>query len=302
MKRRSGVRGTQGPIHAAVTLGWAIAVTISAAAQPWVPSAGHGSVSQVFQSVEHTGHLLDDGSELEGFDSESQGVLVQVDYAVTDRFSLSAAIPYIRARYLGPEPSFFGLEIDDCRCWNSGWQDFRLTARYNLFNGTFGLTPSVTYVVPSHSYQAIGEAVLGRNLWELQVAADAGRRLDFLSPALYVSGRYAYAFVEEVLGIGTDRSNASLSLGYQFGPRVTSTVDVYWQRTHGGLDSTEFVTDELFLQFDRLLKDNSTHVGASVSYAFARADVFLSFIDFVDGTDTHTGQAVTLGVSWPFRL
>ena len=293
-----GVRRTTLAVQA-LAIFFVVAATVEA--QPWVAPAGFGTVHLIFQSVEHTGHLLHDGSELEGFDSETQGALVQVDYAVTDRFSVSAGIPYIRARYVGPEPSFFGLEIDDCRCWNSGWQDLSLTARYNVFNGSFGLTPSLTYVVPSHSYEVIGEAVLGRDLWEVHLALDAGRRLEFLSPALWVTGRYSYAFVEKVLDIGIDRSNASLSLGYQFGPRLSSTLDVYWQRTHGGLDSTEFVTDELFLQFDRLLKDNYTHVGASIAYSFARADVFLSFIDFVDGTDTHVGQAVTLGVSWPFR-
>ena len=31
----------------------------------------------------------------------------------------------------------FGLELDDCHCWNSGWQDFSATARYNLVDGAF---------------------------------------------------------------------------------------------------------------------------------------------------------------------
>jgi hypothetical protein len=38
-----------------------------------------------------------------------------------------------------------------------------------------------------------------------------------------------------------------------------------WQRSHGGLRSTEFGTDEQFQQFDRTLKDNSFHVGGGVS-------------------------------------
>lgn len=150
----------------------------TAGAQAWVPPADVGVVSVPFQVIDNTGHRLDDGSMLEGYDSVSRGVLLSLDYAVTDRFSFSVALPYVGANYLGPEPSFFGLPIDDCHCWNRGWQDLNVTARYNLANAAFALTPSVSLGVPSHDYEYFGEAVLGRNLKELRVALDAGHRLD----------------------------------------------------------------------------------------------------------------------------
>ena len=256
----------------------------------------------VFQNVDHTGHLLDDGSLLPGYESVSRGLLVEVDYAVTKRFSLRAGVPYIGAKYLGPEPSFFGLPIDDCNCWNTGVQDLNLTARYNVFNEAFALTPSVSYGYPTNDYPFFGEAVIGRNLTEFRLALDAGYRLDPISPRLSIAGRYSYAIVEEVLEIPNDRSNASVSVGYLLTRRLVASLDFYWQRSHGGLKSTEFETDEQWVQFDRLLKDNSFHMGGTLSYGFSGFDLFGSYTEFVSGTDTHVGRAVTLGISVPFQI
>ena len=62
------------------------------------------------------------------------------------------------------------------------------------------------------------------------------------------------------------------------------------------------VPDEVFIQFDRILKDNSFHMGGSVAYSFTRVDLFASYVAFVDGTDTHLGRSVTVGVSYPFQF
>ena len=271
-------------------------------AQAWVPPARIGAVNIILQNIDHTGHLLEDGSNLPGYDSVSRGVLVEVNYAVTNRFSFNVGVPYIGSKYIGPEPSFFGLESDDCNCWNTGVQDLSLTARYNVINSAFAFTPSLSYGTPTNDYPFFGEAVIGRNLSEFRIALDAGYRVDAISPDLSIAVRYSYAFVEEVLDIPNDRSNANLSLGYLFTRRLSGSLDFYGQWSHGGLKSTEFETDEQWVQFDRLLKDNYFHIGGTLSYSFSRFDLFGSYTEFVDGTDTHLGRAVTFGVSMPFEL
>jgi hypothetical protein len=269
-------------------------------AQAWVPPAGVGVIGATYQSIDNTSHRLTDGSKLDGYDSVSRGVLLSVDYAVTDRFSFSLAIPYVGAKYLGPEPSFFDLPIDECRCWNHGWQDFGATARYNLVNGAFALTPSVSVGLPSSDYEYFGEAVLGRNLKEVRLAVDAGQRLDVISPRLSLSGRYTYAIVQRVLDLPNNRSNISLSPAVLMSRRLSARGVLAWQRSHGGLRSDEFETDEQWEQFDRLLRDNYFHLTGGVSYSFPAADVFVSFTHYVSGTDTHAGRALTVGMSWPF--
>jgi hypothetical protein len=265
------------------------------------PPARIGVVSAVYQKIDNTTHRLSDGTRLDGYDSVSQGVLLNLDYAVTDRFSFSVGVPYIGARYLGPEPSFFALPVDDCRCWNRGWQDFGFTARYNLVNGALAATPSVSIGIPTHGYDHFGEAVLGRNLKEMRLAVDAGQRLDAISPRLALSGRYAYAVVERVLDLPNNRSNVSLEPSALVTRRLSTRAVVSWQRSHGGLRTTEFETDEQWEQYDRLLRDNYFHAGAGLAYSFPRFDVFASYIHYVSGTDTHGGRAFTVGLSWPFE-
>jgi hypothetical protein len=174
------------------------------------------------------------------------------------------------------------------------------SARYNIVNAAFGLTSSVSFGVPSHDYDSIGEAALGRNLKELRLAIDAGRRLDGIWNRLSVSGRYSFAFVEQIDDIGSNRSNISLDVGVLASRKMSTNMTFSWQRTHGGLKSTEF-NDENFLLFDLVLKDNNFQIGGGVAYSLPRVDLFLSYMHFASGTDTHAGRALTAGVSVPFE-
>jgi hypothetical protein len=270
-------------------------------AQAWAPPAGIGVVTVAYQTINNTNHRLTDGSLFDGYDSISRGVLFSLDYAFTDRLSLTIGLPYIGSKYTGPEPSFFGLQVDDCFCWNSGWQDFGVTARYNIANDAFALTPSVSFGAPSHNYDYFGEAVLGRNLNEVRVGVDAGRRLDAISDRLSVSGRYSYAFVEKVLELPNNRSNFAVEAGFLATRKLATTLTLLWQRSHGGLRSSDPFTPEQYAQYDRILKDNNFHISCGAAYTLPKIDVFASYVHYAGGTDTHVGHAVTAGVSVPFE-
>jgi hypothetical protein len=168
--------------------------------------------------------------------------------------------------------------------------------------------------MPSHDYEFRGEAVLGRHLREVRIAMDAGLRLDRISRNLSVQGRYAYAFVERVIGIPSNRSNVNVEGAYLLlKGRLATRGFASWQRTHGGLlfgspePATlvfpgEVNTPERVFQHDRIMRDNYFHAGGGVAYSFRQLDVFGSYNAFVSGTDTHAGRALTVGVSWPFEL
>jgi hypothetical protein len=296
-RRRSAVRGAR----SLLSIAWLAACADTASAQAWVPPGGVGIVSVVYQGISNTNHRLTDGSLLDGYDSVSRGVLLNLDYAITDRVSFSVGLPYLGAKYTGPEPSFFGLPVDDCFCWNTGWQDLGGTVRYSLANGAFALTPSLSVGVPSQNYDYYGEAVLGRNLHELRLVLDAGQRLDAISDRLSISGRYSFAFVEQVLDLSNNRSNLSLEVALLATRSVATRAAFSWQRSHGGLRSDEFATEEQYQQYDRILKDNNFHVTGGVSYSLPRADLFASYTHYAAGTDTHAGYAITAGVSVPFE-
>jgi hypothetical protein len=284
-----------------VALGVSLCCVRPAFPQAWPAPANVGAVSVVYQAVANTGHRLHDGSMLTGYDSYSQSVLINLDYAVSDRFSFAVGIPYLASKYTGPEPSLFLLPIDECHCWNTGWQDVAGTARYTLVDDVVALTPSVSIGMPSHNYEYQGEAVLGLNLNEVRVAVDAGYRFAAM-PRLSVSGRYSYAFVEDPLDdVSIDRSNVAIEPTYIVARRTTVSGVFAWQRTHGGLASNEFATEEQFVQFDRLIRDNNFHMGVTVARTFRHFDLFGSYLHYVSGTDTHAGYAITTGVAFPFE-
>jgi hypothetical protein len=285
-------------------------------AQAWLPPAGTGLLTVAFQRIDQTGHRLTDGTLINNGTSLNLTAFIEFEYAPTDRLAVSAALPYVFGKYTDPEPPppFIPfLPIDQCRCWNSGAQDFKLAARFNLVNGPFALTPSVAAVLPSHDYPYRGESVIGRHLTELQLGIDVGQQLDLITPNLSVSGKYAYAVVEQVLGIPNNRSDISVAASYLVHRTLSAQGVVTWQRTHGGLRTGapppfnllppgEINTPERLEQHDRLLRDNSMRAGATLSYELPRFEVFVSYLAFLSGTDTHAGRAVTTGITWPFEI
>ena len=288
----------------------------STAAQPWVPPAGTGAVTVGLQRIDHTGHRVTDGTLFSNGKSLNVSLYIGAEYALTDRWSLSATLPYVFGKYSdpAPPPPFVPfLPIDQCRCWNSDFQDFDVTARYSVAIGSVALTPSLSATLPVQDYAYRGEAAVGRHLRELRVGVDAGLRLDAFHPRLSLDGRYALALVERVLDIPNNRSNGAVGVAYRIRPNLSARAVVGWQRTHGGLrigspppsdllPPGEVNTRERVDEHDRLLRDNSTHVGGTVSYQFTRVDVFATYLAFVSGSDTHAGRAITTGISWPFEL
>jgi hypothetical protein len=294
-----------------------LAFSRAVAGQAWVPPAGVGSVNLTYQTIANAGHRATEGTQINDGKSTNIGVAFELEYALTDRLSLSGAVPFVFSKYVGPHgppPPIPYLPIDSCMCWHSGWQDFAFTARYNLFNSAFGLTPSISLGVPSHDYDFRGEATLGSDLKELRFGVDAGRRLDAISPKLSVQGRYSYAVVERALDIGHNRSTAAGEAGYLVTRRLSARGFVSWQHTHGGLRFGSFTpgaalqfpgevnTPERLFQHDRLLKDNNWRTGGGVAYSLPQFDVFGSYINYTGGTDSHAGHVFTVGVSWPFEV
>jgi hypothetical protein len=288
-------------------------------AQAWVAPRGEGAVSFTYQRLNNTGHRRTNGVLVPRAMSLDMSLYLEAEYAFTKRFSVTAGLPYVFAKLTDPNPPPPPIPVlpgDQCRCWQSGWQDFGFTARYNLVggvSGNFALTPSVSLGVPSNDYNFRGEAARGRNLREVRLGIDAGRRLHEISSSLSVQSGYSYAFVEKAMGISTNRSNGRVGANYLIKGKLAMRGQAFWQRTHGGLRfgspppadllfPGEVDTPDLLYQHDRVMRDNYWHAGGGLAYSFRQFDVFATYVGFVGGTDTHAGRALTISVVVPFRL
>ena len=242
----------------------------------------------------------------------SQSILLDAEYALTDRLSVSAGIPYVSVKYTGSLPPPSGAARDACQCWNSGLQDFSFGVRHRFGNGSWAVTPLARYGQPSHDYPYQGEAALGRSLTEFQLGVATGVRLGGWASRANLQASYTYAFVEQALDeISVNRSNAFGEIGYVAHRRLYLRVGALWQRTHGGLRfgsdtgvpfprPGEYNTPERLAAGDQLRRVNYWHVAGGLAFDAGPVDVFASYVRYVGGTDTHAGQAFTVGTTWYF--
>ena len=279
-----------------------------AIAQSWAPRAGEGDVTFVTQMIDHIGRI-DGDIRFDCCGTTNVGVAVDLDYGLSSRLSVSAAIPYVFAKYWGgpPPPQFLPYPaVDSCHCVHSGFQDLGLGVHYNLLRTrrSFSLMTSMTIGEPTHNYEYAGEAVIGFGLTELAVNADAGQRLYFMLPGLSIDGHYGYTIVERALDISHNRSNVRFHTGYEFPSRIGAHMILSWQHTHGGL---RFPVDvepypERYTEFHRLLQDDYFQAGAGASYTWRDWDLSLSFMKTLRGTNTHAVHVYTATAGRSFRL
>jgi hypothetical protein len=160
----------------------ALAAANHAKAQAWVLPRGEGDVGVTYQAIDNTGHRRTNGFLARVGRSEDMSGHLEAEYAFTDRFSVTAGLPYVFAKYTDPNPPKYPIPFlpnDQCRCWQSGWQDFGVTARYNLIGGAaspFALTPSVSLGAPATTI-----TLEARRLWGATSAKNA-------SPSMRASG------------------------------------------------------------------------------------------------------------------
>jgi hypothetical protein len=291
----------------------ALLFTLAPAPGAWAqaegPPAGTGAVAIVTQALDHHGHVDENGTAIADGKSLNLGIEAAVTYGVTDRVSISVTLPYIFAKYRGPgpPPPFVPfLPVDSCFCVHSAWQDVNAVAQFHprpRRARAVAVAPFVGLSVPSHDYNHVGEAVVGRHLREIQIGTDGSARLDWLSERLSIDGTYRYAVVERVLDIPNNRSNVRMSGTIAWTRQLSAGVDVLWQHTHGGLRFPDDVAPfaERIAEHDRLLRDDNVRLGASASYAWPRWQVSGSLLGYTHGVNTHEMRAYTVAVTRIFR-
>ena len=198
----------------------------------------------------------------------------ELQYALTDRLTVIAGIPYVRKRYNNgplphdpllldpPRPYIENVDLGD---WNSDFQDFNIGAKYQIREGAFSVAPFVNLGIPSNEYPFYGNAAIGQQLTRLQVGSSL-MWYPGLSNA-YFSADISYVFVEKTLGVSVNYWNIRAEAGYQFGARMTGRLFGLLKKGSGLSVPDDFpgfpdqLTDELWYQHDRMLKHNYMNIG-----------------------------------------
>ena len=257
-------------------------VAIAASARPsvaqaWAPRAREGDVTFVVQTIDHLGRVFKD-VRFPCCETTNVALVVDANYGLTDRWSISAGLPYVFAKYWAkdhpespPPPEWLTVSpVDTCRCLHSSFQDAQVGAHYNALECGDRFRHDVgDDHVPSHAYPYVGETIVGFDLKELSVSADAGQQL--VSSRGFRRRRYAYTFVERVLGISHNRatSHSTQAIGFQPACR---TLILAWRRTYDSVS---------------ILPDGSSVIPSSIP----------SFTDCC-GTTTFRGHGASCSRTW----
>ena len=268
-----------------------------ASAQAWLPFKGEGSLSLVGQHIRLSGHFDTDGSRLtECAPSTAWVAIAAFEYGLTDKLAFSARLPYVASRYTGPAEDPCTAELRqvhgefqqqspdaeltslDTGSFYATFQDITLGLRYNLFDRVVTVTPGVGLTIPSHDYRTVGEAAPGQKRVALHTGFSVGRFLDPVIPGAYVHAQYTYSFVQSLLDVPLDRSNAEFEAGYAVTPTFVVRGMAAWQQTHGGIASVTAIDRAagaggrpaqpvVYLDHDRLLAVRYWHLGGGATVA-----------------------------------
>lgn len=269
-----------------------------------------GHISLEYQYIKVDGFKATTGT-LDIGTTNTHSMNLEVEYALTERWSISAGLPWIRKRYRGPGPhdptsivppadSAF---IDDGD-YHSDFQDVHLGLRFTaLRTPRWSIAPFVYYGVPSNDYTFFGHSAVGQNLRRAGVGTTIG-----FYPALadyYLLLSPAYEFVEKTLGTNINHWRIHAEAGYFLNARVSARTFLLVKEGKGRDFPDDFPpprNDEWWYQHDRMVRHNYVNAGVGVDWqATARNRLSVSVMTMVHADQVHImDYAITLGLSRGF--
>jgi hypothetical protein len=272
--KRSGPNDLVSPALALL----AASIAVVGSSPSYGQQAGDGSLRFEYQYI-HTGPFDSSIGEIDIGHTDGHTILVSLDYAVTDRWSITASLPWIKKRHQGALPHNPSLDITEWRPpdltlvddgnYHSDFQDIYIGAHFLAKSGPLSIQPFFSFGVPTTNYQIYAHAALGRDVWHLP----AGVAISFF-PQLYdfyVEGDVSYVFTEKTLGVDISHYLLNGTLGYFMTPRIAPKI--FFSMKHGtkGLDFPDdydfaALNNERWYNHDRMIKHNFINAGIGVDW------------------------------------
>ncbi len=234
-------------------------------------------------------------------------------YALTDRWTVFASLPYIRKRHTGAFPhnpvvDFVTFQPPDLRItddgdYHGGLQDLYVGMQYLALDGPLAIAPYASYGTPVRDYPFYAHAAIGRNIWHLPVGVAFGYTPYFSD--FTFSGDVAYVFTQKTLGVDTSHWLINARASYFLTPRFAPKVFVSIKQGSNGLNwpssfnLPEDFDSAAFYYHDRTIKHN--FVNAGVGFDFIVNDKYQvsgTWFRMVDPDQVNiVDLAFTLGVT-----
>lgn len=254
---------------------------------------GDGSLRLEYQYI-RTGNFHDDVNEFDYWTTDSHVALLSGTYALSDRLSVQATLPYVQKRFNPGElfngdphnpndPWWINFEPPDKRFiddgnYHGGIQDLSISLMYLAMEGPLTVSPYIGYGFPATNYPFYAKAAIGLNLWNIPVGIDF-TYIPYFSD-WYFSANAAYVFSEQPLDVNVDFWLGYFSVGYWFEPRFSMNAFLSVKYVRQGLvmpwDFTDdptygnfpdgFDTPEWW-QHDRLVRHRFANLGIGFDYS-----------------------------------
>jgi hypothetical protein len=212
------------------------------------------------------------------------------DYAINDRWTVMASLPWIQKRHTGALPhnpvldfqnySPPDLRVLDTGEYHAGWQDLYIGVQYLAKDGPFSIAPFIVYGVPVNDYPFYAHSAIGRNIWHIPVGVALSYTPYFSD--FNFSGNIAYVFTEKSLGVDVSHWLINASVSYYVKPRFAPKMFVSVKHGTKGLgfpdDFDLFTFDfdsEEWYYHDRTIKHNWVNAGVGFDWVI-NADYHLS--------------------------
>jgi|SRR5579872_3376638 len=301
-------------MRAARLLPLLFALPLCLSAQAWLPAQGDGVVSVLYQYDIARLHSFSDGRTKDRGHTYFDDVVVDTDYAITDRLAVKVTLPFIESKYVGPAPHLLvrgqpdtAVAVDNGN-YHGGFQDFRLNVRYALTQHALKIAPFFQVTLPSHAYPTLAHAAIGVDEKEYRAGVSVGRRLNPILPKAFIQGLYAFGYTPVVAdNIAPKRSYGELQLGYLLNRRISFQGSSVLTYSHNGLDfdynlfpNNLSVVD--YLNHDRISRTKLLDASGSFAYQVNRStNLFFSVGHSFYGTNGHLRYLVTtIGFSKAF--
>lgn len=267
--------------------------------QAWVPPKGEGNVSLTFQHRKATEQLFTNGIEGDIGALRAGNAFLTFDYAIMDRLAVSVGVVYINSKYNG---SGGHGPLDDGE-FHGSFQDVSVGLRYAVPFKAVTITPAVGFGAPLNAYETAGFNAVGRDLQQYTVGAAIGWVPRRSRPKVHFEGGYRYVFVEEALGVDTDRQVVEAEVGYSFTRRLTGLAQVYRQTSTGGVDLLELggLPPQIQRNHDRILALEEDRAGLGLGFRIGQSlNLVALYSDTLDGENIEASRSFTLSVGWSF--